>query len=97
MKTATQIKGTKAMKTKHTTVDYTRSHLTAPRGRGSWAFEVIIETSLHFSEVINKCWFAPPNLTLTEARKAAVAHAAKRMAAEYPEVTVVGIYTDALA
>lgn len=57
------------MKTEFDTGLYFFSHQKQPRGRGSWAFEF---------EDSREPWFAPSSLTITEAKKAAVAEAKRR-------------------
>ncbi len=85
------------MKTKHTAFAFTRSHGELPKGRGSWAFEIELQTITGFCEVVEECWFAPGPLTLTEARKDAVVHAKQLIAEKFPTVVFSTVYTDVLA
>lgn len=57
------------MKVEFTTRPFLLSHMKEPKGRGSWAFEF---------EDSPEPWFAPNGLTLTEAKKAALAEAHRR-------------------
>lgn len=52
--------------------EYRRSHMHPPRGRGSWAFRFDQDEAP---------WFAPSNLTFTEAKQDAAAEARRRGAA----------------
>jgi len=89
-----------SIKTTFSSNDYQKSHGKAPRGFGTWAFSVELESSEGYSAVIDDVFFTPP-LSLTEAKKWA-----KKRLPSYIEslsdhipdsVTIVAAHFDVLA
>ena len=81
------------METVHTANDFSRSHRKEPRGRGSWAFKLEVEANGTVTQV-ESVWFAPGQLTLTAARKAAKAYVLAQVPAG---VQVTAVFTDTLS
>jgi hypothetical protein len=53
---------------------FRRSHGRAPRGRGSWAFQVSTTARAFDADCVGEVWFAPGSVTFAEARRAAAVH-----------------------
>ena len=54
-----------------TDAPFRRSHMKAPKGRGSWAFQATLTDTALDRDLVGEVWFSPGALTLTEAKKAA--------------------------